>query len=165
MSTADWSGVSRRIRARRTELGISQQEAASRAGISVRVAAKYETEIPPSGPDLATLEKLARALDVSPAWLLYGVGEHSAEIGEAMLAQLRGLGVMPTESEVAWVTSAPNFLHMDALGVAQAEVAHRERARVTSRPVVEPALRRGLSSHLLGLVLAHTDRTRSVAAY
>lgn len=129
MSTADWSGVSRRIRARRTELGISQQEAASRDGISVRVAAKYETEIPPSGPDLATLEKLARALDVSPAWLLYGVGEHSAEIGEAMLAQLRGLGVMPTESEVAWVTSAPNFLHMDAAG---------RRARSPPWPVEPP---------------------------
>jgi transcriptional regulator with XRE-family HTH domain len=68
---ADWTGVSGRIRARRTELGISQQEAASRAGISVRVAAKYETEIPPSGPDLATLEKLAGALTVSPAWLRF----------------------------------------------------------------------------------------------
>jgi transcriptional regulator with XRE-family HTH domain len=142
MSTADWSGVSRRIRARRTELGLSQQEAASRAGISVRVAAKYETEIPPSGPELATLEKLARALDVSPAWLLYGVGEHVAEIGEAMLTQLRGLGVLPTEDEVAWVTSAPNFLHMDALGVAQAILGQRRGIAPETAAIIEAETKR-----------------------
>ena len=138
---ADWTGVSGRIRARRTELGISQQEAASRAGISVRVAAKYETEIPPSGPDLATLEKLAGTLGVSPAWLLYGVGG-DATIGAAVLEQIRALGVVPTETELQWVTSAPNFHRMDALGVVQAILGQRRGMTPETAAIIEAETKR-----------------------
>lgn len=138
---ADWTGVSGRIRARRNELGISQQEAASRAGISVRVAAKYETEIPPSGPDLATLEKLASALSISPAWLLYGVGG-DATIGAAVLEQIRALGVVPTETELQWVTSAPNFHRMDALGVVQAILGQRRGMTPETAAIIEAETKR-----------------------
>lgn len=65
------SVVGERIRERRIELGLSQEELAKSVGYQTRMAIfkieKGESELP-----LSKLWAMCRALDVSPEWLLLG---------------------------------------------------------------------------------------------
>lgn len=61
-------GFGLRVRRRAGELGIPDAEIARRVGISARRYSNYATE--EREPDLTTLCQIARALEVSPNWLL-----------------------------------------------------------------------------------------------
>ncbi len=58
-----------RIKSRRNELNISQTELAKKLGISKQTLYKYENDIVTNIPS-DNIEKLALALDVSPAWIM-----------------------------------------------------------------------------------------------
>ena len=58
-----------RIKSRRIELGLSQQELADRVGLSSRTTiAKWESDT--SNIRQSMIRKLAKALDCSPTWLI-----------------------------------------------------------------------------------------------
>ena len=69
---AEHSGLGARLRKRRKDLGWTQTELAERVGTSQAVVQKIE-----NGKSLRPriLEQLADALDVKPAWLMFGVEE------------------------------------------------------------------------------------------
>jgi len=69
---AEESGLGGRLRKRRKDLGWTQTELAERVGTSQAVVQKIE-----NGKSLRPriLEQLAEALDVKPAWLMFGVEE------------------------------------------------------------------------------------------
>jgi transcriptional regulator with XRE-family HTH domain len=62
---------SERLFLRRKRLKLTQDGLAARSGVSKRAIVEYEKGAKPTG---SILEKLASALDVSPAWLLGGEG-------------------------------------------------------------------------------------------
>ena len=66
------SGLGSRLRKRRKDLGWTQTELADKVGTSQAVVQKIE-----NGKSLRPriLEQLADALDVKPAWLMFGVEE------------------------------------------------------------------------------------------
>lgn len=66
--------IGQRIRARRVELGLSQEEVARRADISLNAMGKLETGFT-TDPHYSTLSAVARALDTTVAGL---VGEEEA---------------------------------------------------------------------------------------
>jgi hypothetical protein len=65
------NGLAGRLRQRRRELSLSLRDVGQAAGVSAPAVGLLEIE---SIPTLAVLEDLATALDVSPAWLAYGIG-------------------------------------------------------------------------------------------
>jgi len=75
-SPADPGDLSRRIVHRRTELGLSQLQAASRAGMTLRYLEYLERY--PARPSGATLRQLAVALRTTPAMLLGAGGQAPA---------------------------------------------------------------------------------------
>jgi len=64
-------GVASRLRQSRTDRGLSVLALATAAGLSHTAVGNVERG---TMPTLATAEALATALDVSPAWLAYGLG-------------------------------------------------------------------------------------------
>ena len=72
------SGLGDRMRKRRKEVGWTQTELAEKVGTSQAVIQKIE-----NGKSLRPriLEQLAQALDVKPAWLMFGV-EEAGELSE-----------------------------------------------------------------------------------
>jgi transcriptional regulator with XRE-family HTH domain len=70
-----------RLRKRRRELGLTQTELAERVGTSQAVIQKIE-----NGKSLRPriLEQIASALDVKPAWLMFGVEEAGELTDEAI---------------------------------------------------------------------------------
>lgn len=62
-------GLADRVRAARLALGLSRREIARRAALTEGVIRLVEGG---SSPALDTLEALAKALGVSPAWLAFG---------------------------------------------------------------------------------------------
>lgn len=58
-----------RIKAKRSELGISQVELANKIGVSKQTLYKYENDIITNIPS-DNVEKLSAALCVSPAWIM-----------------------------------------------------------------------------------------------
>jgi transcriptional regulator with XRE-family HTH domain len=72
------TGLGARMRSRRKDLGWTQTELADKVGTSQAVIQKIE-----NGKSLRPriLEELARALDVKPAWLMFGV-EEAGELSE-----------------------------------------------------------------------------------
>ena len=68
----DMSGLGRRLRQRRKEQGLTQVELADTVGTSQAVIQKIE-----NGKSLRPriLDDIAKALDVKPAWLMFGVEE------------------------------------------------------------------------------------------
>jgi transcriptional regulator with XRE-family HTH domain len=56
--------IGQRVRARRQELGLSQQEVAFRAGISIGIVHRLETGRT-TDPHFSTLEGLAKALSIN----------------------------------------------------------------------------------------------------
>ena len=75
-STLGW-----RLRRRRKELGLTQTELADKVGTSQAVIQKIE-----NGKSLRPriLEEIAAALDVKPAWLMFGVEEAGELSDEAI---------------------------------------------------------------------------------
>lgn len=67
------SNAGARLRAARTNLGLTQHELAERAGLSKEMVASQEREL--RSLSLKAVETYARVLAVSPAWLAYGSGE------------------------------------------------------------------------------------------
>jgi len=72
-------GVGARIKKRREKLGMSQAQLAALCGFSQSSVARIESGST-TDPRGATINKIAEALGVSPAWLQTGAEEHSAEI-------------------------------------------------------------------------------------
>ena len=70
-----------RLRKRRRELGLTQTELAERVGTSQAVIQKIE-----NGKSLRPriLEEIANALEVKPAWLMFGVEEAGELTDEAI---------------------------------------------------------------------------------
>lgn len=64
-----------RLRARRLELNLSQEEVAKRAGLSYRRYQAFEGDARPFNPTLATLRRLAEALETTLSVLLVAPGE------------------------------------------------------------------------------------------
>ncbi len=58
-----------RIKTKRTELGISQVELATKIGVSKQTLYKYENDIITNIPS-DNVEKISAALQVSPAWIM-----------------------------------------------------------------------------------------------
>ncbi|WP_305909597.1 helix-turn-helix transcriptional regulator [Methylomarinum sp. Ch1-1] len=77
------SDIGTRLKTRRKKLGMSQQELADRSGVGRSTIAKIEKG-PTTQPTETYLKLLAKALDVSPAWLQYGV-EFDDEVYEAAI--------------------------------------------------------------------------------
>jgi transcriptional regulator with XRE-family HTH domain len=75
------NGLGARLRRRRKELGWTQTELAERVGTSQAVVQKIE-----NGKSLRPriLEGLSAALDVKPAWLMFGVEEAGELSDEAI---------------------------------------------------------------------------------
>lgn len=71
-----FGGLAERLREVRLARGLSMREVGRRAEASVVLVRSTETGS--SIPNLARLESLAKALDVSPCWLAYGVGPQAA---------------------------------------------------------------------------------------
>jgi len=78
---AEASSLGARLRKRRKEMGWTQTELAERVGTSQAVVQKIE-----NGKSLRPriLEQLAKALDVKPAWLMFGVEEAGELTDEAI---------------------------------------------------------------------------------
>lgn len=65
----DWNAlVGRNLRKRRAALGLSQEDLAHKAGVSIRMVGSVERG--QQSPTIEVLGKLADALEVSPASLL-----------------------------------------------------------------------------------------------
>jgi transcriptional regulator with XRE-family HTH domain len=79
------SNLGSRLRKRRRELGWTQTELAERVGTSQAVVQKIE-----NGKSLRPriLEQLARAMDVKPAWLMFGV-EEAGELNDEAIELAR----------------------------------------------------------------------------
>ena len=65
--------MNERIKARRTQLNMTQQSLAKMLGVSRVSVTKWETGV--TKPDGENLHMLAKSLDVSPEWLLFGENE------------------------------------------------------------------------------------------
>ena len=63
-----------RLRQARLQRGLTQEELARRASVSIVTVAKLERS-EHRRPTVDTAVKLAKALGVDPAWLLFGEGE------------------------------------------------------------------------------------------
>ena len=70
-----YEGMGERIRERRGELALSQRALSEEAGVAVDVIVKLEHDA--RGPRPATLQKLAKALGVSPEYLTTGCARES----------------------------------------------------------------------------------------
>lgn len=58
-----------RMRARRIELGLSQQDVADELGTRQEAISQWESK----GPrNISTIERIAKALDCKPGWLAFG---------------------------------------------------------------------------------------------
>ena len=66
------SGIGVRLRAARQERGLSARALAQQSATSHTAIGNIERG--DTMPNLATVESLARALDLSPAWLAFGIG-------------------------------------------------------------------------------------------
>ncbi|MCM1233037.1 MAG: helix-turn-helix domain-containing protein [Ruminococcus flavefaciens] len=68
----------KRIKARRRELGITQEELGKKAGVTKATINKYETGIV-SNLKRSTIEEIAKALNVSPSYIM-GWTDNIAEV-------------------------------------------------------------------------------------
>lgn len=64
-------GIGERLREARLERGLSVRALSEAAGVSKSAISSIETG--EHDPSCTTVERLARALDVSPCWLAYGL--------------------------------------------------------------------------------------------
>lgn len=69
--------LSSRLKQRRAETGMNQDELADKAGISKTILSRYERGV--AEPKPSTLLKLAQALQCSPDWLEHGVVSTTSE--------------------------------------------------------------------------------------
>lgn len=113
-----------RLKARRNALNLSQAQLAQNAQVSERAIAGYETAGDP--PSMRIVEKLARAMNVSPTWLLGG--EES---------QFLKSGAAPDPAAVAELLAAIDQLQNELDRVRQLA----EKLRRDSGPLTEVAAR------------------------
>ena len=102
MHFADW------IATRRKALRLSQSECAERAGVSTPVWCEYENVEKQAQPRRSTVEKIARALEVSldEALIEAGYSLHSApDVPARLLASWRKVAAAPMEKQRAWLDS------------------------------------------------------------
>lgn len=93
--------ISRNVRALRLKAGLTQQALADKAGIDVRYVSRLETN--PQNITVANLERVAKALKVSPAALV-GDGselETTAKGLSALDDAIRSLNVLRSKLRVA----------------------------------------------------------------
>ena len=64
--------LGQRLRSARRKAVLTQAELASKAGVALITVTRLENEEGESNPRPETARRLARALDVDPAWLLFG---------------------------------------------------------------------------------------------
>lgn len=84
-----------RIKRRREQLGLSQEELAARVGTSQKQISQYERGM--VEPSTATVYLLSRELEVSTDWL-FGLSDHmNPEAGELELEVIRLLLSQPVE--------------------------------------------------------------------
>jgi phage repressor protein C with HTH and peptisase S24 domain len=81
-------GFGGRLRKKREELGLSQEELANKTGVSRNTIMKFEKGSLPQGENLVAL---CRALQVSADWLLFGLGEAYGADGPGVVTD-HGLG-------------------------------------------------------------------------
>ena len=81
-----------RIKKRREELRISQEELAERTGLGLRIIRRVEAGTPAGG----FLASIAEALDVSPEYLRYGYDESQDQLNEILEATIRTRVYNPT---------------------------------------------------------------------
>jgi transcriptional regulator with XRE-family HTH domain len=67
------------LRFRRAELGLTLEQVATLAGVSICTIHKLENEWGPLGPSVVTLVKVARALEVPARWVLNAAADHLVE--------------------------------------------------------------------------------------
>lgn len=85
MSNDDYSGFGERVRARREELGLSQDQVARHAGVNRAAVSQWETGATKQlGAD--RLLSAAKALDCSPEWLLYGLETARLQVPPSLVA-------------------------------------------------------------------------------
>lgn len=73
-NTGGSSGFAARLKFFREMRSLSHQELGAKIGKARTSIVQYEKEIDGISPPLSVIDDLARALDVSPAFLVYGVG-------------------------------------------------------------------------------------------
>jgi transcriptional regulator with XRE-family HTH domain len=91
-----WSHVGLRYRVARLALGLTEKEAATAAGVTMKIWRKWETNGPAQAGHLGPLDFAAK-FNVSIAWLFYGkgagIGSHLAQNASGVIAILpRGMG-------------------------------------------------------------------------
>jgi transcriptional regulator with XRE-family HTH domain len=91
-----WSSVGLRYRVARLALGLSEEEAAAAASVTVKTWRKWENNGPTQAGHLGPLDFAAK-FNVSIAWLFYGggmgIGSHLAQNATGVIAILpRGNG-------------------------------------------------------------------------
>jgi transcriptional regulator with XRE-family HTH domain len=69
----DSTSLGGRLTIQREHLGLKQEEVAARIGVARTAYSQYETRI--VVPSLAKIIKLAEALETTPEWIAFGVGE------------------------------------------------------------------------------------------
>ena len=111
-------GVGKRLRKRARELDLSDAEVARRVGLGVQryghyVAGRRE-------PDLATLVRICRALDVTP--------------NDVLLGPMKSIGRSRIEKLCARLNAAANVLETDDLQVAVKQVEVLVEHRKGRRP-------------------------------
>lgn len=89
--------VASRLRARRQELGVTQQMLAAAVGLSYQQVQKYETAVNRIGA--GRLFCLAQALGVRPSYFFAGLSNGQTQEDRAVTA-LRGEGTPPVKAEV-----------------------------------------------------------------
>lgn len=57
---------------------LTQAELAQAAGVALITVTRLENDVGTASPRPATVRRLAQALDIDPAWLLFGDGEGKA---------------------------------------------------------------------------------------
>jgi SOS-response transcriptional repressor LexA len=96
----------RRVDERRQELDLSERAVALKAGLSasqVRTMRRQHRERKQRGASLRTITKLARALEVTPEWLMSGAGQREVIRTEKDGETANGLRLAGTVAAGTWV--------------------------------------------------------------
>ena len=64
--------IGQRVRRARERLALSQEDLVQQAGLTIATLSRIENDRLAARPRPSTIRKLAGALGVTPAWLLYG---------------------------------------------------------------------------------------------
>lgn len=116
------AGYGRRIKDRREELELGQSELAKQVGVTRSRISLWETEA--SALSMANLERLARALDVTPDWILTGGAR-----GHMVVREHGGIEYDPSPDDMASVAADVQAI----LDWLPADMSRRWTSKVTTR--------------------------------